>query len=248
MLFVVGCLLLGACKSTAEMASDEPMSMEQELVAKHVEASGGLAAFQALESVQMTGEVYMPMAGMDMPMTITVKRPSKMRVDVKVPAMNMEVINAFDGETAWADNPMQGGLQKLPDDQAARFKEQADIEGILVNYEAKGYAVEYAGEAEIKGTPTQKLKVLRPDSSEIFVYLDAETFLQIKMESEAPNPMTGGTAQVETFMSDYRPVNGVQMPYSMEVVMDGQSFQTITFSEIKANVETDDAIFMYPKK
>ena len=163
MLFVLGCLLLGACKST-EMASDAPMTMEQELVAKHIEANGGLAALQAIESVQMAGELYMSAAGMNMPITLTIKRPAKMHIHVKVAAMNMEVINAFDGETAWEDNPMQGGLRKLPADQAARFKEQADLDGILVNHEAKGYSVKYAGEAEIKGTPTQKLKVLRPDS------------------------------------------------------------------------------------
>jgi len=162
--------------------------------------------------------------------------------------MNMEVTNGFDGETAWEDNPMQGGLRKLPADRAERFKEQADIEGILVNHEAKGYSVEYAGEAEIKGKPTQKLKVLRPDSTELFVYLDAETFLQVKTEGEAPNDMTGGMAKVEAFMSDYRPVNGVQMPHSLEVKMDGQTFQTITFSSITANGEVDDTIFMYPKK
>ena len=255
MLFVLGCLLLGACKS-AEMTSDggatstsaAPMTMEQQLVAKHVEANGGMATLQAVQSVHMDGEVYMPMAGMSMPMTITVKRPSKMRADIKIPSMGMEVKSGFDGETAWSDNPMQGGLQKLPADQTLQYKEQADLDGILVNHEAKGYSVEYAGEAEIKGTPTQKLKVLRPDSSEIFVYLNAETFLQVKVESEAPHPMTGSMAKVETFLSDYRPVDGVPMPYSMEVLMDGETFQTFTFSEITANVEIDDAIFMYPEK
>ncbi len=254
MLFALGLLLLGACKS-AEMTSDAgdappppPMTMEQELVAKHIEATGGLSAIQAIESVVMAGELYMPAAGMNMPITLTVKRPSNMHVHVKVPAMNMEVTNGFDGETAWEDNPMQGGLRKLDDDQVARFKEQADLDGILVDHEAKGYSVEYAGDADIKGTATKKLKVLRPDSSEIFIYLNAETFVQVKTESEAPNPMTGGTAKVETFMSDYRPVNGVQMPFGLEVVMDGQTFQTITFTQITANGEIDDTIFMYPKK
>ena len=67
MLLLAGCLLLGACKS-AEMASDAgtttapAMTMEQELVAKYIEANGGKAALKAIETVQMEGEVYMPMA------------------------------------------------------------------------------------------------------------------------------------------------------------------------------------------
>lgn len=253
MLLLVGCLLLGACKS-AEMASEAgattapAMTMEQELIAKSIEAQGGLANLQATESLHLTGEVYMPVAGMSMPLNFYQKRPGMVRAEVSVAAMGVEVVSGYDGETAWMNNPMQGGLQEVTGEQLRNTKEQADMDGYLVDYAAKGYTVEYAGDEEVKGAPTKKLKVMRPDSSEIYLYFDAETFRQVKMETDGTNPMTGGKAMVETFMSDYREVGGVMRAHAMEVLMDGEVFQQITFSEMKANVEMDDALFAYPKK
>lgn len=240
-------LLLGACKSSESAVDAPPMSVEQEIVERHIAAIGGRATLESIESLQLMGELYMPAAGMTLPLTLTQKRPAKMHVRVDVAAMGAEVLNGYDGETAWQVNPLQGGTQKLSGEQARNLKEQADIDGLLVDYEAKGYSVAYVGEEEVKGTNTQKLQVMRPDSSEVFVYLDAATALQFKVESEGTNPMTGAKAKSETYMSDYRDVDGMMVPFSLEVHFDGQLFQTVTLSDVKTNVEVDDAIFMYPK-
>jgi len=251
MLCALCCVLLGACK-TAETASEtvaaSAPSMEQALIDKLVAAQGGRDAMKSLTSLRMTGEVYMPSVGMTMPLTITQKRPNKAHIRVEVPSAGMEVVNAYDGETAWQINPMMGGTQKVTGEQARTFREQADIDGILVDYAAKGYAVEYVGDADVKGTPAKKLRVIRPDSSEVFVYLDGTTFLQVKTEGEGADPMSGAKTTVETFISDYRDVDGRQMAFKMEVVMGGLPFQTVTMKDIKTNVAVDDALFAYPKQ
>jgi hypothetical protein len=230
------------------MESAAPLSVEQELIESYLAALGGLEALRSITSMQVTGEVEMPSVGMTMPLTITSKRPAMVHVRVEIPAMGAEVIQAYDGEDAWENNPMGGGLKKMAGEQARNMKEQADMDGLLVDYEAKGYAVHYVGEEEVNGSNTKKLRVMRPDSSEVFVYLDAESFLQVKMEADGTNPMTGAKAKMETFMSDFREVDGMMMPFAMKVVMDGQVFQVITFKEVKTNVEVDETIFAYPKK
>ena len=248
-LFVLGCMLLGACKSSeSAMESAVPMSVEQELIESHIAALGGLEVIRSIESMQLTGESEMPSLGMTMPMTITHKRPSKVHFRVDVPAMGVEIIVAYDGETAWEINPMGGGTRKLAGEQARDLKEGADMDGFLVDYEAKGYAVYYVGEEEINGSNTKKLRVMRPDSSEMFVFLDAESFLQVKIEAEGTNPMTGAKAKKETFLMDYRDVDGMMTPFEIKVLMDGQVFQIITIKEVKTNVEVDDTIFAYPNK
>ncbi len=230
------------------MEAAAPLSMEQELIESYLAALGGLEAIQSIESMQVTGEVEMPSIGMTMRITITSKRPSMVHVRVEVAAMNAEVINAYDGEIAWESNPMGGGTREMPSEQARDIKEQADMDGFLVDYEAKGYAVYYVGEEEVNGSNTKKLRVMRPDSSEVFVYFDAESFLQVKTEAEGTNPMTGARAKTETFMMDYRDVDGMMIPFEMKVLMDGQVFQNITLKEVKTNVEVDETIFAYPKK
>ena len=220
MLFVCCGFLVAGCASSAGVtdsgsmgAAPSPISMEQELIDQYIATQGGRETLQAVESLQMTGEVYMPVAGMSMPITIIQKRPSKMHVQVDVTAMSMQVVNGFDGETAWTSNPMQGGTQKLGGEQLRNFKEQADIDGLLVNYAEKGYTVEFVGEEEVKGAIAKKLQVMRPDSSMLYVYLDNESHVEVKLESESTNPMTGATAMVETYLSDYREVEGMMRPF-----------------------------------
>ena len=71
---------------------------------------------------------------------------------------------------------------------------------------------------------------------------------QVKTEGEGTNPLTGAQAKVETYLSDFKEVEGVMRAHAIEVLMDGEVFQQVTVSEVKVNVEIDDAIFAYPKK
>src|SRR5690606_37899900 len=116
-----------------------------------------------------------------------------------VSMMNATVINGYDGETAWTINPMMGsGPQKLPPDQARQTRQQADIDGPLVDYAAKGYTLEYLGEEAVKGQPAHKLRLMEADSTEAFMYLDAASYLPVKTESEGINPMDGSTTRMTT--------------------------------------------------
>lgn len=245
LLSAVACLLLGACKS-AQPTANEALSREEALIRQHIEALGGLDALRAVETIRLTGESRMPTVGMTLPLTVYQKRPEMMRIRVEVPGMGAEVINAYDGETAWESNPMQGGIRKVTGEQARTFKEQADIDGMLVDHVAKGYVVTYAGEAEVRGTPAHRLRVVRADSSETYIFLDAASHLAVKTEATGTNPMTGGTVKIETFLGDYRDVEGIMIAHDMEVQMDGDFFQRITIEEVEVNAELDDEMFMYP--
>jgi hypothetical protein len=126
------------------------------------------------------------------------------------------------------------------------MKDQANFDGLLTNYKANGHELEYQGEAMVREKPTHKIKVMREKYPDVLVYLDAESYLEVKSEGEGVNPQTGGTVIMETYMSDYRPVNGVMLPHAMEVVMGGTPFQTVTFGSIDANVEIDNDLFEIP--
>jgi outer membrane lipoprotein-sorting protein len=239
----VVCLLVGACKSTEP---SEALSREEALIQQHIEAVGGLEALRAVETVSLTGESQMPSIGMTLPLTVYQKRPEMMRIRVEVPGMGAEVINAYDGEVAWESNPMQGGIRKVTGEQERTFKEQADIDGMLVDHAAKGYEVMYAGEAEVRGAPAHKLRVVRQDSSETFIFLDAASHLAVKTESMGTNPTTGGTVKIETYLGDYRDVGGIMIAHDLEVQMDGDVFQRIKVESVEVNAELDDDLFMFP--
>ncbi|MDZ4698573.1 MAG: hypothetical protein SH809_02600 [Rhodothermales bacterium] len=251
-------LTFSACSSTrpptpSTPATVEPtpapvvteVSMEDRLVDAYIASTGGLDAIRNMKTVTMKAEISM--MGMNMPLVIYSKRPSKMRSEVDVTAMNMKVVTATDGVTAWTQNPMVGPTaQVLPAEQAKAVAEQADIDGMLVGYKERGYTVTYVGEEPVRGKPAHKLKVDRPNQSLVHIFLDAETHLQVKQDGEGIDPQSGGRVQMATYMGDYRAVEGVMMPFMMEVEMGGNPFQKMTMSGIEVNTEVDDSLFKMP--
>lgn len=237
-----GLLLLSACKSTEN--TQEALTMEEQLVQQHIAATGGQESWDALQSITTTGNLEIQ--GMSLGMTIKQKRPNMSRSDVD--AMGMMFVNGYDGETAWTINPMMSTKpQKLPAEVAAISKESADMDGVLIGYADQGYTLEYLGEEAVRDKNTHKLKVMRPEMSDVTVYLDAETYLIVRQDGEGVDGQTGNIIPTTTYMSDYREVGGVLMPFSMEVVQGGQTLR-LNLQDATANPEIDDTIFAFPEE
>lgn len=214
-----------------------------ELIDKHIEASGGMEQLDALQTLKQTGEGAI--MGMTVPFVVYQKRPGMMRNEVTIQGQTM--VTGYDGDTAWQINPMTGSTmaQPLPEEQAAMIAQQADMDGILIGYEDAGYDVTYLGEGTVRDQAAYKLKVVSPSGQESVQYLDAETYLLVKTEAEVENPGMG-VAMVETYLTDYRDVQGTRMPFAIETVMNGQSMQKLTLTEVEANVDLDDELFVMP--
>ena len=216
------------------------------LVEKNLEARGGIDRIKAVESTKMVGD--MSTMGMDMQLTIYTKRPGKMRSEISIPSMNMEMTQGFDGKTAWMLNPMAGSdPQILPDAMADAMADQSNTDGLLVGYEEEGHKLEYIGEGMVGEKPAHKLKLIREDKPDVMLFLDAETYLESMIEAESVNPQSGEKVLVKTYMNEYRDVQGMQMPFVIEVEMGGNVAQSMTLSSIELNMDLDDEIFLVPR-
>lgn len=238
--FISAALLVALLSVTAASAQTV-----EELIAKNIAAKGGAATLQEVQSLKQTGQVVM--MGMEIPVVIYQKRPHRMRTEMEM--QGMKIVSGFDGEVGWMENPMMGdGAQKLEGEQSVQLKRQADLDGMLVDFEEKGFAIEYAGEGTVGDKKAYKLAVVDPDGNKSVLFLDADTYLELKVEADGTNPMSGANVKVETFFDDYRDVNGRLMPFVMEIKMDGQTFQKVQFSKIELNGTVDDALFAFPGK
>ena len=56
----------------------------------------------------------------------------------------------------------------------------------------------------------------------------------------------GSRIEAETYMSNYKPVDGIILPFSMESKMNGQTQSLMTVSEYLFNQEINDSIFIKP--
>lgn len=240
-LFVV--IALG-CGSSKEAAAPEALSMEDQLVQKNTQARGGLSALRTVQSMRKSGSLNVQ--GMDIPMTVQNKRPSKYRMDASVEAMGMVFTTAFDGETGWEMNPMLGSRpRELSPERAAELKIQADIDGELVGYKEKGITLRYEGEAQVDGKPAHQLKVILPDSTEMTQYLDAETFQVVRIDGMGLDQQTGRRIPTETSFGDFRPVGDLVYPHEL-VTKSSAGSMKITVSQVELNVPIADSLFKFP--
>lgn len=216
-----------------------------EIVEKHVQALGGKDKIKAVQTVRMSGKLMMGQ-GMEAPFTLELARPNKMRNEFTI--QGMTGIQAFNGTTGWLVMPFMGKKdpEEMPADQVEVMKDQADIDGPLVDYKDKGYQVESLGKADLEGSPVHKLKVTKKNGDALTIYLDAETYLELRRDNKTK--LQGQEIQGETTFGDYKPVGGMMMAHSMEMKQAGApAGMSMTFDKIEVNPTIDPARFDMPK-
>ena len=215
-----------------------------EVVSKSIEALGGLEKWKSFTTSKATAT--MSMQGFEFPATLINAAPNKMRVDVSV--MGQNIVQAYDGTTAWMLNPLQGGAdaQVMPDEAAAEMKSQ-EFQNPLIDYAAKGHKAELDGKETVEGTNCHKVKLTKKDGTVEYYLIDAESFAPIMMRT-AVKSGPGAGQFVETFMSDYQEVDGVMVPFFVEAKLAGNSMQKVVVKEMKFNVPVEDSLFAFPKK
>jgi len=232
------CALLFAVSAFAQTAD--------EIIEKHIKAMGGMEKIKAVQTVKATGT--MKMGPMEVPITLTKARPESVRMDFTVQGMTGS--QAYDGTTGWAVMPFMGKKEpeKMSDDMLKDIKEEADFDGSLIDSKAKGNTVEYLGKVEVEGSPAYKLKVTTKYGNESIDYVDADSYLVIKTEGK--RKVQGQEIESESIIGDYKDVQGVMYPHSMQSrrkgAPDGQG-QSITVAKYEINSKIDNAVFKMPE-
>jgi outer membrane lipoprotein-sorting protein len=227
-------------------AKDTPLTVDQ-IVEKHTQALGGIDKLKAIQSVTVNGKAVLMGGQIEAPIVMQIKRPASMRMEMTVQGKSF--IQAFDGATAWTANPFTGSPdpQKSNDEDTQQAKDDSDfIEGALVDYKTKGNTVELIGKEDVEGTSAYKLKVTKKGGSVEYDFLDAQTFLPIR--SSGKRKQGGQEIEYESTPSNYKPVNGVMMPYSLSQKMNGSPMMDLTIEKIEANTTINDAVFQMPEK
>jgi hypothetical protein len=234
MRMLVALLLLVASHASAQTADD--------LVARNIEARGGLARLKAVESVRIERTVAAVFTDIDI--VIYKKRPNLYRSEQKAKDSPTTTVRGF-SDTAW-----ESANGKTTVREGAGPVEQreidADFDGFLVDYRDKGHSVALEGRQKLGPAEVFKLKVTMKSGAERVVYLDAATFLERRHEGTIE---LGPNRRVKTTIDygDWREVNGVKFPFAIEEERDapGQTFVHYT-KRIEVNVPMDEMLFRIP--
>jgi hypothetical protein len=225
-------------------AADNPVSKTQPAAAaiadKNVAARGGLQAWRGVQTMTMEGKLgaggnrrgTLPMAipghklapgvvpprpeqEVELPFVMELARPRKLRLELQFNGQT--AIQVYDGANGWKLRPFLNRrvVEPFTTDEAKVAAMQADLDGYLVDYAAKGTQIELAGTEKVEGRDTYKLKLTTQNGQAFHVWIDADTFLEAKIEGQ-PRMLDGTYHPVEVYYRDYRLVNGLQIPFVLE--------------------------------
>ncbi len=216
-----------------------------ELAQIHVEAIGGLKRIEALQALQATGHVIT--GGRQLRFTLLAARPAQIRIETE--RSGRLLVQGSDGvEPPWEFDtgawPPQYRLMKA--EVAKTFVADSEFDDPLVAGAARGYTLDYAGELSVEGKKLLRVLVTRKFAETFSVLLDDETYL-IVMRVEHRDSVGGRRLQLVTHYEDYRPIDGVLLPHTITLAVDGKSTQQTKIARISPNPVFEAATFSRPK-
>jgi len=216
-----------------------------ELIAKNIEARGGLERIKAIKTMRVIGKIK-GFGGRVMAMGEENASPDLVRVTTTV--QGMTAIQAYDGTTGWQVEPFGGKKdpELMGEDSLRDLLLDADFDGPLVDYKEKGSTVEYLGHDLVDGDDALRLKVMLKNGDIIYDYLDPDTFIEIRREIQ--QFIRGSVREREESFGSYKPVAGVMFPFAIATgSRNVPDAQTTAVQKIEVNVNIDPADFALPE-
>jgi hypothetical protein len=227
-----------AAATSTQTAAEKALPGAQEILLKFVEATGGREVWSKFTTRWLKGIYQTEDASMFAAIEVFSKSPNKAFTKITFPN-GLTVREVCDGKSAWVEDA-RGGIHEMTGAalesriESAAFSNRADILQKMGTARVLGtgrvgahsvYIVEFAAEKKI----TSKL------------YFDTETALAVRADDTLHR--SDGDYLVETYLDDYRPVDGAYFPFRLRHVEKGNVF-TIRVTQIKNNPPIDDTMFV----
>jgi outer membrane lipoprotein-sorting protein len=212
----------------------------KDVLDKMIQAQGGRKALEAIKDTTTTGSFEMVQMGMSGSMTMYNKEPNLMRMDME--AQGYLITQAFDGQTAWATNPMTSATEVMSEQQALYFKRGALGNASLFAPETLGITYELKGTEKVNDKDYIVALQKQADGYTMTFYLDPQTYLTYKSKGKSLD-MMGGEVDGETVMEDYQTTDGIPSPRSLTIYQNGVEFIRIKISSVKFNSGLEDSLF-----
>jgi outer membrane lipoprotein-sorting protein len=236
--------ILAAILATAALMPPSARAQTvDEIIAKNVQALGGIQKLQSVQTLRSQGKLDAGFFRADI--VQQVKRPDKIRQEFTVQGLTQ--VQAYDGKTGWQINPFGGRRdpEMLSQDDTKGLQVDADMDGPLVNYKEKGNKAEFVGHDSVEGTDCYKIKLTLKNGDVRTYYFDADSYLEIKLETQTM--VRGAMQESEAYYGDYEQVGGIYYPFAYEVGQKGDPNRAkFTVEKIEQNTPLDDSVFTLP--
>lgn len=216
----------------------------EELVAKNTQAKGGREKIKSIKTMRMIGK--MQQGGFSAQLGQDSKAPDLLRQTFTKQGMTQ--IQAYDGSIGWQISPFEGRKdpEMLGEDDLRPLEEEADFYGPLIDYKEKGNTIEYLGHDTVDGDDVYRLKVTLKNGDIYYYYLDPDTFLEIRIETQ--RFIRGAVREHVSDVGSYKQVAGVYYPFSIESgpKSNPNARSKVTVEKLEVNIPIDDSEFKMP--
>jgi zinc protease len=215
-----------------------------DLVQRVVQAKGGLAALKAVRTVVVDADmsVTTPRGPTIIPTKTYVVYPDKFRVDATF--AGQQSVQAYNAGTAWVKDP--AGVSAAPpamrNDFAATVRR--DTFPLLIAAAEGRVTVRQLPEEGKDGVVLRVLEVSGEGLEPVRLYVDRD-FRIVRQTYATPGP-DGRPSQAEEMFSDYRKVNGIEVPFRASVLRDGRPILARTLKTVTFNTAVDPMLFQQP--
>jgi len=217
-----------------------------EIIAKHLDATGGIENLKAIKTMKTIGSVKM--MGMELPYTHFVMDPFKNYFELSVQGKAIKQV--YDGTIGWMVNPMAGAVapEKVDDETAMAFKEKGRIIGKLFTYKEDDAKVELAGTEKVKDFDVYQLKYTSSTGEVTNFFISSENNMIVKTKKTVK--AMGQELETEINYYNFKKAGDVNMPYSFDVKTKNSTMgtQEIVIDKIEINPTIDESMFAMPLK
>lgn len=205
-----------------------------EIVSKYIDAKGGAEKLRSIKTIVQKGNLNAN--GQKIPVNMTIINGKAMRQDFTVNGMTgYQIVTTTEG---WGYNPFMGQTkaEALTADDVKSSQDQLDATDDLFEYASKGITVDYLGTEDVEGTECYKLKLTMKSGKEKTMFISTEDNMLVKVSEKVT--ANGQEMESNTMFSNYKEVDGIQFPFSVN-----GNFGLVEMDSITINPEVDESIF-----
>jgi len=215
---------------------------------RKIALQGPGASVKRAERAQVASETAKAAAAqVQLPFRLEKKRTHKSRLELDVGGQT--AVQVFDGEHGWKLRPFlnRNDVEPFTEDEAKSESAEAEVDGPLVDYAAKGTQVALEGTELVDGRNAYKLKLTLKSGDVRHIWIDAQSFLDVKVQG-SPRRLDGKMHDVFIYQRDFRAVHGLMVPFEYVTAVEGFPGTHGMFVEsVTVNTALDDARFTKPR-
>lgn len=211
----------------------------QKIVSEYLKAEGGAKALAKIQTLTLEGTFTNSADSKPGTYTLDTKLPNRYYSELLLGEQNL--IEAYNGKSAWhqsasGDPATLVGPEGLQLEAAAQY-----YNSHLLNPKKSKIAIAFIGHAQLNGKDALQLELTAPNGIKRQLFFDPQSHLIVKEAA------TIGGVDQELLYDDYRPVDGVKLPYKIRFQR-GAEIYNISVTRAAINAPVGERVFDFPKK